>query len=136
MHKCKLVFRLLQKFNICHLVPNRIIYVIILVFSLFLSLFVSLFFFLFTFAILFQSMLWKFVYNCICAHTCCPITEHNGEYSPASKPPDQQSGSYSNTITISTRSRLFYFYSIYFLFSLVNWKTLFTFSRIFHMNNR
>ncbi|XP_031623128.1 lachesin-like [Contarinia nasturtii] len=63
--------------------------------------------------------------------------EHNGEYSGASKPPNQHPpGAYSDaiTITISTRSSRGCFCIFYALVLLVNCKTLFLVGKIFHLN--
>lgn len=63
--------------------------------------------------------------------------EHNGEYSAASKPPNQHPpGAYSDaiTITISTRSSCVCFCIFYALVLLVNCKTLFFVGKIFHLN--
>lgn len=63
--------------------------------------------------------------------------EHNGEYSAASKPPNQHPpGAYSDaiTITISTRSTRICCCIFYALVLLVNCKTLFSVGKIFHLN--
>lgn len=66
------------------------------------------------------------------------LVEHsNGEYSAASKPPNQHPpGAYSDaiTITISTRSSCICFCIFYALVLLVNCKTLFPLDEIFHLN--